>query len=421
MRPGNTNRLHWQRRRKRRRTEPRAYNQSVTDLPGSFSEFSYTPKLAGIDDIGSSLITLEFFLNRFRSNLRILSDWLAPAGIIFVVKANAYGFGIEGLLPIISEFEQVMLGVATPDEALEIRALGYSGRILLMGYTHPRCYYEIKHSDCELSAYRPENIPLIAEAWRDIGRPLKLHVKLDTGMTRLGVRLSELRSFLGLIAQYDNISVAGLFTHLVSSEQPQLPVNRRQAEQFAEAVRICEDFLGYRPQCHIANSEATVNLPQLHYDSVRLGQLAYGIRMSDAGIAPEGLQQCFRLSSEVVDIHRIGAGEGVSYTHSFVSSKPTTIVTFPYGYADGMWRQLGNLAQVIIGGKRCRVVGNVTMDYMMADVGEMDVQLGERVTIIGEASSQRIGIEEVARMLDTVPYEICCRWGRRVRRVYLGD
>ncbi|MCB1217243.1 alanine racemase [bacterium] len=393
----------------------------MSDLPGSFSEFSYTPKLAGIDDIGSSLITLEVFLDRFRSNLRILTDWLAPAGIILVVKANAYGFGVEGLLPIISEFEQIMLGVATPDEALELRALGFGGRILLMGYTHPRCYYQIKHSDCELSAYRPENIPLIAEAWSDIGRPLKLHVKLDTGMTRLGVQFSELRGFLELIARYDNISVAGLFTHLVSSERPELAVNRSQAAQFAEAVALCEDFLGYRPMCHVANSEGTVNLPQLHYDSVRLGQLAYGIRMSDAGIAPEGLQQCFRLTSEVVDIHRIGAGQGVSYTHSFVSSKPTTVVTFPYGYADGMWRQLGNLAQVLIGGRRCRVVGNVTMDYMMADVGEMDVQLGEPVTIIGETGGLRICIEDVARMLDTVPYEICCRWGRRVRRVYSGD
>lgn len=393
----------------------------MKDLPGSFSEFSYTPKLAGIDDIGSSLITLEFQLDRFRSNLRILTDWLAPAGMIFVVKANAYGFGIEGLLPIITEFEQVALGVATPDEALELRALGFSGRILLMGYTHPRCYYQIKHSDCELSAYRPENIPLIAEAWKDIGRPLKLHVKLDTGMTRLGVRLDELRGFLELIARYDNISVAGLFTHMVSSEEPQLGINRRQAEQFEEAIALATEFLGYRPECHIANSEATVNMPQLHHDSVRIGQLAYGIRMSEHGNAPGGLQQCFRLTSEVVDIHRIEAGQGVSYTHSFVSSRPTTIVTFPYGYADGMWRELANRAHVIINGRRVRIVGNVTMDYMMADVGDMDVQLGDSVTIIGEQSGQRISIEDVARMLDTVPYEICCRWGRRVRRVYIGN
>ncbi len=393
----------------------------MTDLPGSYSEFSYTPKLAGIDDLGSSLITLEFFLDRFRSNLRILSDWLSPAGIIFVVKADAYGFGVEGLLPIISEFEQIALGVATPDEALELRALGFGGRILLMGYTHPRCYYQIKHSDCELSAYRPENIPLIAEAWQDIGRPLKLHVKVDTGMTRLGVRVDELRAFLELIAKYDNISVAGLFSHLVSSEAPQLPVNRRQAELFAEAVAIATDFLGYRPECHLANSEAVVNLPQLYHDSVRIGQLAYGIRMSDAGQGPQGLQQCFRLESEVVDIHRIAAGEGVSYTHSWVSSRSTTVITFPYGYADGMWRQLGNRAEVLVGGQRVPVVGNVTMDYLMADVGDAAVQLGDRVTIIGEDGGQRITIEDVARQLDTVPYEVCCRWGRRVRRTYSGS
>jgi alanine racemase len=388
---------------------------------GSFSEFSYTPKLAGIDDLGSSLITLEFQLNRFRSNLRILTQWLGPVGMILVVKADAYGFGVEGLLPIISEFESITLGVATPDEALELRALGFDGRILLMGYTHPRCYYQIKHSDCELSAYRPENIPLIAEAWRDIGRPLKLHVKLDTGMTRLGVRVAELRGFLELIAQYDNISVTGLFSHLVSSEEPGQSINARQAALFREAVAIAEDCLGYHPECHLANSEATVNLPELHFDSVRVGQLAYGIRMSKHMPGPAGLQQCFRLTSEVIDIHRIGAGEGVSYTHSFVSSKPATIITFPYGYADGMPRQLANHAHILLRGKRHRIVGNVTMDYLMADIGDAEVALGDRVTIIGEDGRERITIEDVAQMLDTVPYEVSCRWGRRVLRSYMGD
>jgi len=388
---------------------------------GSFSEFSYTPKLAGIDDLGSSLITLEFFLNQFRSNLRILTQWLDPVSIILVVKADAYGFGVGGLLPIISEFESIALGVATPDEALELRTLGFAGRILLMGYTHPRCYYQIKHSDCELSAYRPENIPLIAEAWRDIGHPLKLHVKLDTGMTRLGVRVDELSAFLRLIAAYDNINVAGLFSHLVSSEEPEREINLRQAEQFREAIAIAEDCLGYRPECHLANSEATLNLPGLHFDSVRIGQLAYGIRMSDLVAAPAGLQQCFSLMSEVIDIHRIEAGQGVSYTHSYVAQRPGTVVTFPFGYADGMPRQLANRARILLNGKRHPIVGNVTMDYLMADIGDAQVALGDRVTIIGEDGGERITIEDVAAMLDSVPYEVSCRWGRRVLRTYSGD
>lgn len=406
----------------------------VTLRPGSLSERSYTPKLAGLDDLGSSLITLEVRLDLYRENLRRIVEFVAPAHVIAVVKANAYGFGVAGLVPILSEFEQVSLGVATPDEALELRAHGYHGRIILLGYTHPKCYYQITHSGCHLAAYRPENIPLLVEAahtgtgarWApttDAGGqrpplPLELHVKVDTGLTRLGVSLQDLPAFIRELKSHPELKVVGLFSHLVSSGERELAVNREQAARFAEAVAIAERELGYRPECHLGNSGAVLNFPELHYDAVRIGILAFGILPPGQFDAPFPVEPCFRLTSEVIDIHRVRPGDGVSYGHTHVATDESTIVTLPCGYADGLPRRLGNNMDVLVGGQRCPQVGTVTMDYIMADVGEMEVAIGDEVVLIGRQGEEEITIEEVAAEAGTIPYEISCAWGRRVRRVY---
>lgn len=398
----------------------------MQNRPGTYSESFYTPKIAGLDDIGSSLITLEIDLAQYRSNIRAILDFAHPAKLICVVKANAYGFGVAGLLPILSEFDDVSLGVANADEALELKALGYDGRIVLLGYTHPKNYYQIVHSGCQLSAYRPENIPQLAEACRELKRPLELHIKIDTGMSRMGVAVRNLRDFIQKLKRYPQFAVVGLFSHLVDSGMPTRTVNLRQEELFNEAVAITTKELGYRPERHLANSAGMVNFPHLHLDSVRVGLLPFGIYPPGDYEPRIPIEPCFRLFSEVIDLHRLEPGDGVSYTHSFIAHDETTIATMPYGYADGLFLNLSNKAPVLIRGRRYPLVGNVTMDYVMADVaqdaedamGDERVRIGDEVVIIGRQRGALITIEEVAELAGTIPYEISCAWGRRVRRVY---
>jgi alanine racemase len=389
---------------------------------GTYSEQDYTPKLAGLDDIGSSLITLTVDLNQYRENLRVLRDYAAPSKIILVVKANAYGFGIAGLIPIVNEFnDDISLGVATADEALEIRALGYDGRIILLGYTHPKNYYQILHSGCQLSAYRPENIPLLADACAELNKPLALHIKVDTGMTRLGVSVEDLPAFIRELKSYPQFSVVGLFSHLVQSGTAEAGINIRQEQQFMRAIKRASEELGYLPECHISNSGALLNLPHLHLDCIRVGILAYGILPPGTYDNVPPIKPCFRLSSEIIDIHHLEEGEGVSYCHTFYASGTTTIVTMPFGYADGLPRILSNKGQVLIGGQPHALVGDITMDYVMAEVGRAEVANGDEAVFIGRQGDEEITIEDVAELAGMSAYELTCGWGRRVRRVYVGE
>jgi len=388
---------------------------------GTFSEHDYTPKLAGIDDLGSSLITLTVDLNQYRENLRLLRDFAAPSKLICVVKANAYGLGVSGLVPILNEFnDSVSCGVATADEALELKALGYDGRIILLGYTHPKNYYQIIHSGCELNAYRPENIAPLARACEKLDRPLKLHIKVDTGMTRLGVGLDDLAAFIRELRRYPQFQVVGLFSHLVDSGILDAGVNTVQQQRFSRAIEIAEKELGYRPECHVANSGGLLNLPELHLDHVRVGIITYGILPPGEFSEVPPVQPCFKLASEVIDLHRIAPQEGVSYGHTFTAGQETTIATMPCGYADGLPRALSNRMEVLIGGMRRPLVGTVTMDYVMADVRDSEVQIGDEVVFIGRQGGEQISIEELAGLCGMLPYEIPCGLGRRVRRVYVG-
>lgn len=395
----------------------------MQNRPGTFNEFSYTPKLAGLDDTGSSLITLTVYLARYRANLRAITELARPAKVIAVVKANAYGFGIGGLLPILSEFDSVSLGVANADEALEIRSLGYGGRIILLGYTHPKNYYQIIHSGCQLAAYRVENIPQLAEAAEGLDRPLELHIKVDTGMTRLGVPVAEVGRFIGLLKEHPQLKVVGLFSHLVDSGVAAAEINALQAERFRQAVRQAEDALGYHPECHLANSGGLLNFPDMHHDAVRIGLLPYGIKPPGewAGGTPLELEPCLKLASEVIDLHSVQPGDGVSYTHSFVADRATAIATMPLGYADGLFRSLSNRGEVLIRGRRCPLAGNVTMDYVMADVGDLPVEIGDEVVFIGEQGDEEITVEDVATQAGVLPYEVTCALGRRVRREYVEE
>ena len=172
------------------------------------------------------------------------------------------------------------------------------------------------------------------------------------------------------------------------------------------------------PERHLANSGALLNFPRLHFDAVRVGILAYGIQPPglDASLPVE---PCLQLASEVIDIHHVKAGQGVSYSHTWRAVRPTTVATLPLGYADGLPRELSNKLQVLIGSQRCPAAGNITMDYVMVETGDHPVAIGDEAVFIGEQDGQSISVEQVAIQAGKLPYEITCGLGRRVRRVYV--
>jgi alanine racemase len=384
----------------------------------------FRPKLQGLDDTGSSLIQLTVDLDIFRENLQTILDFVHPARLISVLKANAYGFGVAGLVPVLNEFEHVSAGVATADEALELRSLGYDGRIVLLGYTHPKNYYQIIHSGCELCAYRSEHIPRLAEVCAELQHNLRLHIKVNTGLNRLGISLAELPEFLGLIKSYPQLSVVGLFTHMANGGEPEEESNLEQVNAFNQAISIVVDELNYRPECHLANSGTVINFPDLYFDTVRVGALCFGYHPpgelpDDVGIP---VNSCFELASEVIDTHRLAPGEGVSYSHTWRATEPTTVATLPLGFADGFFRDLSNKAEVLINGRRYPLVGNICMDYCSANIGDDYVTIGDRAVFLGRQGDEEIRLEDLAELSgESVIYQISCCWGRRIRRVYTGS
>jgi alanine racemase len=162
-------------------------------------------------------------------------------------------------------------------------------------------------------------------------------------------------------------------------------------------------------------------MPHLHLDSVRAGIITYGVCPPGEFNRDIGVRECFTLASEVIDIHRIPAGRGVSYTHSYKAEQPTTIITMPCGYADGMPRSLSNKVDILLGGRRYPQAGNITMDYVMADVGDAPVSIGDEVVFIGRQGAEEIRLSDIARQAGVLPYQVSCGWGPRVRRVYLEE
>jgi alanine racemase len=379
------------------------------------------PDYSGLDDIGSSLITLTVYLDIYRENLKAILDYVHPSKVIAVVKANAYGFGVAGLVPVLNGLPAVSAGVANADEALHLRTLGYRGRIVLLGYTHPKNYYQIIHSDCELCAYRFDNIQPLAEAAAQLEHTLNLHIKVNTGMTRLGIAVEKLRDYIRLIKRYPALEVTGLFSHLANGGEPGHESNIHQANQFSKAIAIAEEELGYRPECHIANSGATVNFPDLHYDAVRVGALQYGYR--PPGALPSELElpvaPCFKLASEVVDVHRIAPGDSVGYGWAWTADEWTTVATVPFGYADGMVRVPKSELEVLIRGQRYPVIGKVAMDYLSVNLGDGEAIAGDEVVLVGRQGSEEIPLEEVAAKAGALTYQLSSSWGHRIRRIYV--
>ena len=357
----------------------------------------------------------EINLKAIKDNILAIRNLLAP-GVKFmaVVKANAYGHGAVAAARAAVEAGAEYLAVANLKEALELREAGILAPILILTESPTSVVDEIIEYDLTQTTYSFTEAKALSDEAAKRHKTATVHVKIDTGMGRVGVLPSEAKAFIAKISSLPGLFLEGVFTHFALAEEPHDTFTNDQFEKFKQVA----DQLDNIPLKHSANSAAVVFHPQTHLNLVRVGLMMYGLYPQGNGRNKVNLIPALSFKSRVSYVKRVSAGTPVSYGSIYVTPTETQVVTVPVGYADGYSRRLSNKEKVIIRGKRYPVVGRVTMDLIMVDVGQSQVSVGDEVILIGEQNSQLVSADEVAKLADTISYEIVCGIGKRVARIY---
>jgi alanine racemase len=357
----------------------------------------------------------EVDLARVRQNVDVVARVVGPGvGILAVVKADAYG---HGAVACARALERKVWGFAVSlvEEGVELRRAGVEAPIVVLG-----SFYGLSHRD--VVAYRltpvvsdAGDLPRFVRAAAELNAPrVGIHVKIDTGMARLGVRPEALPDFLTAVQATPEIELTGLCSHLADAEAEDPSPSERQLERFA-AARARVAAAGFRPVVlHVANS-AGARLPAARFDMVRPGLALYGV-----GPLP-GLAPALSWKSRVVALRTLPSGTPVSYGGLHTTARESVIATVPVGYADGYTRRMTGRAEALVGGRRVRVVGAITMDMCMVDVTDAGARVGDEVVLLGQQGGQSITAEELAAWAGTIPYEVLCGISKRVPRVYAGE
>jgi alanine racemase len=358
---------------------------------------------------------LEVNLPQLRKNLEAIRAHVAPAKVMPMVKANAYGHGVDGLAPFIEPYVDY-LGVALLEEGIHLRELGITKPILVAGGTLPEQIPLFLEYDLILTASSPQLLAAAESTAESTNKTLTVHLKIDTGMERVGVHEYESGSFLEQSLQCKHVLIEGIYTHFANSEDPQLTHARQQLERFQEVLQFYEKRSLPTPIRHMSNSAAVLQFPESHMDMVRPGVMFYGIY-------PVGVEHTVEIApslkwrSQVAFSKITRPGRPVSYGSLWQSDVPTRIVTIPCGYADGYFRRMTNQAQVIVNGKKYLQVGRICMDQFMVNLGDDEAQVGDEVVLLGDG----ITAYDLASWAGTNEYEVLTNISARVPRLYRND
>jgi alanine racemase len=341
--------------------------------------------------------------------------------VLVSLKADAYGHGALRVARTTLLNGASWLGVATLSEAMPLRTAGITAQILVFGYIPPWQAREAARLDLRATVYSTDIAAELAQAARDLERTIRVHVKVDTGMARLGLRAEDVESIVRFVEELHGmrgVEVEGIFTHLATADSADQTYALRQLARF-DAVLDALDSRGLRPPViHAANSAATLTLPQSRYSLVRPGIAIYGLAPSDEVSLPAGFQPALAFKTQVAQVKDIPPGEGVSYGATYVTEHETRIAVLPVGYADGFRRAPATWGSVLIHGQEAPLIGRVCMDQCMVDVSHIpDVRRGDEVVLIGRQGEASLSAEEVARRLGTIAYEVVSALLARVPRV----
>ncbi len=339
-----------------------------------------------------------------------------------VAKADGYGHGSVMASKAALEAGAQWVAVAIPEEAVTLRTDGITSPILVLGPSN-RAQWR-KGADLNLSMVITSLCCLknALSAAKEFGKTMKLHLKVDTGMNRVGVKtLEEAGKLLDIIAQEDALELEGLMTHFASADEADKSYTQQQNERFKEFIALVKSR-GFSPIIHAANSGAALDCPDLAYDMVRVGIAMYGCYPSDEVCKDVELEAALSLHTQISHIKTIGSGEKLSYGCTYTTPKEMRVATLPIGYADGFNRLLSGKGEVLVGGKRAKVVGRVCMDQILVDVTGLDnVNLHDNVVCFGKQGGACLPVEEYAALCGTINYEILCALSPRVPRLFFED
>jgi alanine racemase len=337
-----------------------------------------------------------------------------PAGVLPVVKSDAYGHGLTLVGRILRDAGADRFAVATAAEGRDLRAAGVQGTIVVLGGVYPADYPVVVEARLAPVVWDVDVARRLAARARAAGRVVSLHVKVDTGMNRLGVAPGDAPALLRALGEIDGVTVEGLLTHFCNAESVEGRETTRQLGLFADLVRAL-GVAKLRPRwVHAANSAATLSAPSARFDLVRPGIALYGIHPAPALRSRAQLRPVMRFVTRIIALRKVAPGGTVGYGATFVAARPTVIATLPVGYADGYPRALSNRASMGVRGRRVPIAGRVCMDQVMIDVTDVPaVELDDEVELWGP----EISVEEVAATADTIPYELLTRVAARVPRV----
>jgi alanine racemase len=353
---------------------------------------------------------IEIDLTQFRNNISIIRKYIGKSLFCLPVKANAYGHGLCEIGKAAEEAGIDYLGVAHLQEGIGLRNAGLKLPILVLGAFHEDQINDLIDYNLEFAISSKYKAELVAE--KSKGRKCRVHLEVDTGMQRTGVRPETARTLLPYLKSLENLEVVGIYSHLATADRPQDPLALKQIQNFQELVK---DIPLLR---HLANSGGTAYFPEAHLDMVRPSLLTFGYLPEPCPAPLQEIRPCFSLKAKVSYFKVVKPGEGISYGHSYVTKKQTRIVTVPVGYGDGYRRCLSNRGSVLIRGKRFPICGTICMDQFMVDVGDEEVFVGDEVVLIGKQGNEEITLKEVAELCDSIPYEILCQLNERIPRIY---
>ena len=355
-------------------------------------------------------------------NVATLRSAVAPALFCAVVKADGYGHGSIAVSEAILAAGADWLAVALVEEAAVLRRAGVTAPIMLLSQPRFADLDAAVRFDLRVCVHTTAAIDLLANAAREQKRQVLVHLKVDTGMNRIGVAPADAVAMAREIQRHPELELEGVFTHCAVADELDNPFTAQQFDRF-ERVLAELAAVGIEPRIrHAANSATAIEHPRGRYDLVRCGISVYGIAPAPGLAVGLGLEPALSLRAEVSMVKRVSAGEGVSYGLRHRFERDTNVATVPIGYADGVPRRFGlNGGEVLIGGRRRSVVGVVTMDQLMVDCGDDVIGVGDDVVLIGRQGDEVVTAAEWAEVLDTIAYEVVCGIGPRVPRFYRRD
>jgi alanine racemase len=362
-----------------------------------------------------NLAALQHNVRQFRGLLPATTQLMA------VVKADAYGHGAVTVAQTALQAGATWLGVATVPEGIELRAAGIQAPILVMGAVNSTEEMQaIAHWRLQPTLVNPKQALVFSNtlSGQAASRPVGVHLKIDTGMTRLGFPWAEAVDFAKFVRQLPHLKIDSLYSHLATADSPDPTVMQQQQQRFKAALGHLQQQQLLPPRLHLANTAATLADPALHYDLVRVGLGLYGLYPAPHLQSRLDLQPVMQVKARITHLKDVPAGTGISYGHQYVCDRPLRLAVVGIGYADGVPRVLSNRLQVMVKGRLAQQIGAITMDQLMLDVSDIpNLQEGDVVTLLGRDGHHTISPDDWAAMANTISWEILCGFKHRLPRI----